>query len=225
MDISEHLDWSINSQYHRLLFNDLLAFISKGDNVLSSESEISISIILSWPLSRPEEVVQEQGIEGINRVNLLVLWVLTFLGSCQLVLLFFKLVKWDVLSFFARASMNFNFSDSDFFCSGDSWKWGCVGSTSIRGRGWASVLSPLCAWGWRSTTSANSLFQLLIKIGEIFEKLSQINLHYWVCWNIWSLILEPSMHEDYWVYRPYSMSKPLQWVELLPFGALSFINF
>jgi hypothetical protein len=66
MDISKDLDRCIHSQHHWLLLNDLLALISKCNDMLSSEGEVAIAIELSCPLSWSEQVIQEEGVESVN---------------------------------------------------------------------------------------------------------------------------------------------------------------
>ena len=68
MNIAEHLDRSVDSQDHGLLLHDLLALLSQSNNVLSSESEVTVAIELGGPLSRSEEMVKEQRVQSVNGV-------------------------------------------------------------------------------------------------------------------------------------------------------------
>lgn len=56
VDISENFDGSIDAEHHRLILQNANALISKRQNVLTSECEVSITIILSGPISRTQKV-------------------------------------------------------------------------------------------------------------------------------------------------------------------------
>jgi hypothetical protein len=54
VDVTENLNWRIDSQDHWLLFKNLLTLISQGYDVLSSESKVTIAIELSIPFFRSQ---------------------------------------------------------------------------------------------------------------------------------------------------------------------------
>ena len=56
MDVTEDLDWGVNSKDHWLLLQDSYALVSEGKDVFPTESEVAISIVLRGPLSRSEQM-------------------------------------------------------------------------------------------------------------------------------------------------------------------------
>jgi hypothetical protein len=65
VNITENFNWSVNAEDHWLLFKNALALFSKGNNVLSSEGKIAISVELGRPLSWSQQVRQEQVVESV----------------------------------------------------------------------------------------------------------------------------------------------------------------
>lgn len=67
--ITEHLDRCLNFKDHGLFLKELLAFLSKCDDVLSAERKVAVAVELGRPLSGSQEVVEEELVEGIDGVD------------------------------------------------------------------------------------------------------------------------------------------------------------
>ena len=46
VDISKDFDWCVNTKHHRLILENAYGLICKGDDVLSAERKIAITIVL-----------------------------------------------------------------------------------------------------------------------------------------------------------------------------------
>ena len=65
VDVTKDFDWRVDSQYHWLLLEHAHALFSERQDVLSSEGEVAIAIILGGPLSWSKQVGKEEVIETV----------------------------------------------------------------------------------------------------------------------------------------------------------------
>jgi len=56
VNVTEDFDWSVDTKHHWLLLKDSLALLSQGDNMLTTECKVTITIELSSPLSWSQQV-------------------------------------------------------------------------------------------------------------------------------------------------------------------------
>ena len=65
VDVTKDFDWRVDSQHHWLLLKYAHALFSERQDVLSSESEVAIAVVLRRPLSWSKQVGQEEVIEAV----------------------------------------------------------------------------------------------------------------------------------------------------------------
>jgi len=92
--ITEDLDWSVYSQDHGLFLKYALTLLSERNNMLTSECKITIPIELSGPLTRSQQMRQEQIVKG---VFLHVLLLGCGVAACRLLSWFLIIVAFEFL--------------------------------------------------------------------------------------------------------------------------------